>query len=35
MRKKWVVVVIVALVGYFLWRRFGSTVKDAITSVTK
>jgi hypothetical protein len=29
------IVVIVAVVVYFAWRKFGATVKDAITNVTK
>lgn len=32
--KKWIIVLVVAVVAYFLWRRFGSNVKDAITSAT-
>lgn len=33
--RKWVVVIIIAVVAYFVWRRFGGTIRDAITSVTK
>lgn len=32
--RKWVVLAIAAFVVYFLWRKFGGTVKSAVTSVT-
>lgn len=35
MRHKWFVLLIAAIVGYFLWRKFGGTVKSAVTGITK
>lgn len=32
--KKWIVIVLVILGAYFLWRKFGGGVKDAIASAT-
>lgn len=32
--KKWITLAIVAVVAYFLWRKFGGQVKDAISSAT-
>jgi len=34
MSKKWIVLIVVAVVAYFLWRRFGGDVKSAISSAT-
>lgn len=33
--RKYIVLIVVAVVAYFAWRRFGGTVKDAVTSITK
>jgi len=33
--RKWIVLLIAAVVVYFLWRKFGGQIKTAITSVTK
>jgi len=34
MNKKWIVILIVAVAAYFIWRRFGGQIKDAISSAT-
>lgn len=34
MNKKWILIAVVAVAGYFLWRKFGENVKGAISSAT-
>lgn len=34
MNKKWIILLIVAVAAYFVWRRFGGQIKDAISSAT-
>lgn len=34
MPKKWIVILIVSVVGYVLWRKFGGQVKSAVSSAT-
>lgn len=33
--RNWVIILIVAIAAYFAWRKFGGTVRDAVTNVTK
>lgn len=33
--RKWVMVLIIGLIGYFLWRKFGGKVTSTITSIAK
>lgn len=32
--RNWVIVLVIAVVAYVAWRKFGSNVKGAISSVT-
>jgi len=31
---KWVIILAVAVAGYFVWRKFGSQIKDGISGLT-
>jgi len=33
--RKWIVYGVIVFVVYVLWRKFGGSVKDAITTATK
>jgi hypothetical protein len=33
--RNWIVILVVAVVAYFAWRKFGGTVKSAVTNITK
>jgi len=35
MQKKHIVWIVVAVVAYVLWRKFGGAIKTAITNATK
>jgi len=32
--RNWVIILVVAVVAYFLWRKFGGTVTEAVSKVT-
>lgn len=32
--RNWVIIAVVAVIAYFAWRKFGGTVKSAVSSVT-
>lgn len=33
--RKWVVILIIGLVGYFAWRKFGGKITSAITNIAR
>lgn len=34
MNKNWIILLVVAVAAYFIWRKFGGQIKDAISSAT-
>lgn len=34
MNRKWIITIVVIVVAYFAWRKYGDQVKSAISSAT-
>ncbi len=34
MPRKYIVILVVAVIGYVLWRKFGESIKSTVSSVT-